>query len=344
MKATFELTKDILDELVIAIDDRNDGFISDFFGHKHIADIDSVLDSLNTEQAKYCFNLLKHHTQSDLISFLEPDIRAKFLKNLSSAQISTFIEEIDSDDATDILYEQSRKTREEILSLLSTEKSLILRDLLRYDENSAGGLMAKELVKCQIDWNVGQCREEIRRLSEIVEKVFSVYVVDEKGVLLGWVPMKSLLLTNGNIPLKEIYDAEIISVRAYKDEEDVAEMMQKYDLESIPVVDMLGTLLGRITIDDVVDVITEMAERERQLMSGVSQNVESRDSVWTISRSRCTIWRRCPRTKKSGAAGSPRKSREHCSCSRSRGTTIRSRSSRPASRFSTGSPVSARTR
>jgi len=286
MKATFELTKELLDELILAINAQDDTFISNFFELQHVADIDTILNSLNTDQTKYCFNLLKLHAQAELISYLEPDTRAKFLKNLSSAEISTFIEELDSDDATDILYEQSRKTREEIISLLSTEKSLIIRDLLRYDENSAGGLMAKELVKCHIDWSVGQCREEIRRLSEIVEKVFSVYVVDDKGKLLGWVPMKSLLLTNGNIPLKEIYDDEIISIRAYKDEEDVAEIMQKYDLESIPVIDMLGTLLGRITIDDVIDVITELAEKERQLMSGVSENVESKDSIWAISRSR----------------------------------------------------------
>jgi len=286
MNQTFEVTKEVIDELLQAINSDDGQFISNFLDQLHTADVDTVFQKLNTNQAKYCFNFMNHNAQADLISFLDQDIRVDFLKNFSSKSIASFIEQIDSDDATDILNEQSPKTREEIISLISPEKSNAIRDLLRYDENSAGGLMAKELVKCHIDWNVGQCREEIRRLSEVVENVFSVYVVDDKGVLLGWVPMKSLLLTNGSVPLKEIYVEEIISIRAYKNEEVVAEIMQKYDLESIPVVDMLNNLLGRITIDDVVDVITEMAERERQIMSGVSQNVESKDSIWAIAKSR----------------------------------------------------------
>ncbi len=167
------------------------------------------------------------------------------------------------------------------------ERARHVKDLIRYEEDRAGGLMAKELIKVLLDWNVKQCIEEIRRQAEKIDKIYSVYVVDANNHLLGKVSVKKLLLATDDTRVSDLYDSEIISVTTHMEEEEVADIMRRYDLESVPVVDALNRLVGRITIDDIVDVITELAEEERQLMSGLSEDVEERsDSVWLLSRAR----------------------------------------------------------
>jgi magnesium transporter len=194
---------------------------------------------------------------------------------------------MDSDDGADVLYQMPIKRREEVIrSLENEEKASNILDLLRYEEDVAGGLMAKEMIRANVNWSVQQCIEEIRIQAENVEKVYSVYVVDDFDKLLGRVSLKRIILSNANTKVESIYDKDLVSVETYMENEEVASIMRKYDMEAIPVVNARGKLVGRITIDDVVDFITEMAEEERQMMSGISTGVEEDDTVWMISKAR----------------------------------------------------------
>jgi len=176
------------------------------------------------------------------------------------------------------------KMREEVISYVEEPQDVM--DLLHYDEDCAGGLMAKELVRANINWTVVECIEEIRRQAENVEKIYSIYVIDDNDVLLGRVGIKKLVLNPSNTKIADIYEPDVISVYSYQDEEEVANIMQKYDLEAVPVINVNKQLLGRITIDDIIDVITEQAEQDIQAMAGFSEDVEEDDSVWVLSRAR----------------------------------------------------------
>lgn len=179
------------------------------------------------------------------------------------------------------------KLREEIIAgIENEERAAYIIDLMRYEEDCAGGLMAKELVKANLNWNVVQCIDEIRRQAENVQKIYSVYVVDNNDILLGRTSLKRIILATNKTLIKDIYEPEIVSVETYMDQEEVVSIMRKYDLDAVPVVNGKGKLVGRITVDDVVDVMAEMAEAERQLMSGISEDVEEDDSVWMITRAR----------------------------------------------------------
>jgi len=251
------------------------------------ADISSVLYEFNAEKSKYVLDLLKKEVSAEIISNLEEDVRKKFLKNFSSTEIASYLDYVDSDDAADILNEQPVLVREEVIAhMTDQEKASHIVDLLRYDEDCAGGLMAKELMVANVNWTVVQCIEEIRRQAEKVEKIYSVYVVNDQGFLLGRVSLKKIILASDQMKIADIYDPDVISVETYRKDDEVAAIMRKYDLEAIPVVNVQRKLLGRITIDDIVDVIAEQAEQDRQLMSGISENVEEHDSVWTVTRSR----------------------------------------------------------
>lgn len=211
----------------------------------------------------------------------------EFMEYFSINELAHFIEILDSDDGADILNEMSFQLREEILEQINNEeKAGHLLDLIRYDEDVAGGLMAKELVKARENWSVKRCIEEIKIQAEHIEKIYSVYVVDQQDRLKGRVSLKRILLAKDDKKVAEIFEENIISVGTFLEGQEVANIMQKYDLDAVPVVNVRGKLVGRITIDDVVDVITESAEEERQLMSGVTSDVEEDDGVWVISKAR----------------------------------------------------------
>ncbi len=283
----FELTKEFLDHFQTAVDEKNDDFIREMVEELYAADISSILYQLNTDDSKYVIELLDSSVAAEIISDLDEEVQSKFLKNFSPEQVSEFIDYVDSDDAADILDDLPLQFREEVISKVSNpEKAENIVDLLKYDEDCAGGLMAKEFIKANINWTVIQCIEEIRRQAENVQKVHTIYVVDDRDRLLGRVSLKKLILAADQTKIEDIYSDDLIAVETFKGEEEVAELMRKYDLETIPVVNVQGKLLGRITIDDVVDVITELAEREKQLMAGLSENVEHRDSVWLLTRAR----------------------------------------------------------
>ncbi|AKQ45219.1 magnesium transporter [Rufibacter radiotolerans] len=282
-----EITREFIDQIEDAIERRDTEFILSNMEEMYAVDITTVLYELNTEQSKYVMDVLPSDVGAQILSDLDSDVRTNFLKNFTTEEIARYINEMDSDDAVDLLNEQPVQRKEEIIALLEDQEHVAdIIDLLHYDEDCAGGLMAKELIKVNINWRVGQCIEEIRRQAEDVEKVYAIYVVDDRDKLVGRLGMKTLILTNDNTPISEVYEPDVISIESYKDEQEVATVMQKYDLDAIPVVNIQGRLLGRITIDDVIDVIQEQAELSRQLMTGITENIEEDDSVFRLSRAR----------------------------------------------------------
>ena len=283
----FELSKEFLERFTEAIEAQDSEFIRNSLENAQPADITILLHNFSSEESKYVLDQLETELAAEIVIDLDEDVREKFLRKFTSSEIATFVNSLDSDDAVDLLSELPVKEREEVLAEVdSEEKEAHILDLLRYDEDTAGGLMAKELIKINVNWNVVQCIEEIRRQAENVDKIHSVYVVDDHDKLLGRVSLKRLILSDDKVKIADIYEDNVISVETFIDEEEVADIMQKYDLETVPVVNVQGKLLGRITIDDVVDVITETAEEERQLMTGISADVEEKDSVWMLSKAR----------------------------------------------------------
>ncbi len=282
----FELTKEFRDRFQQALDERDQQFIRTSLAHVKAADITSLLYEFNSEESKYVMDLLPIETQAEIISDLDRETRKKFLKVYPPSEIINFLNQLASDDTADILNELPIKEREEVLSGLEQELKVQVTELLRYEENVAGGLMAKELIKARYNWTVVQCVDEIRKQAESVNKFYTVYVVDERDKLLGRVPLQDLIVSDARTIVADIYEKDVIAVETYLEDWQVAEIMQKYDLESVPVVNVQGQLVGRITIDDVVDVITEQAEEERQIMAGISEDVEEDDSVWRNTRAR----------------------------------------------------------
>ncbi len=283
----FELSREYIDKLKEAIEAEDNQLIVSSLQGVDPRDISSVLDELDLDSAKYVLDLLNDDTAAYIINELDPDVRSKFLKNVDPEKINRMLDSLETDDAVDIINELPVKLREEIIAgIENEERAAYIVDLMRYEEDCAGGLMAKELVKANLNWNVVQCIDEIRRQAENVQKIYSVYVVDDNDILLGRTSLKRIILATNKILIRDIYESEIISVETYMDQEEVVSVMRKYDLDAVPVVNGKGKLVGRITLDDVVDVMAEMAEAERQLMSGISEDVEEDDSVWMITRAR----------------------------------------------------------
>ena len=284
----FELSQEYLDWLREAIAQGEEERVRESMEEAAPTDILTVLYELNTEESKFILRLLDDEKAADIIVEIEEEAQAKFLKTYEPHEIARFIDYLDSDDGADILNRLPIQTREEVIALLKDEeKARNVKELIRYEEDRAGGLMAKELIKVKASWSIVQCIEEIRRQAEKVEKIYSVYVVDDQDRLLGRISLKKMILASDNTKIGDIYDEEVVSVPTHMEEEEIASIMKKYDLEAVPVVDVRGRLVGRITIDDIVDVITEMADEERQLMAGISEDVEERSgSVWMLSRAR----------------------------------------------------------
>lgn len=281
-----ELTKEFIDRFQEALNARDSHFIRQTLEEVNPADITTLLYEFNAEESKYVLDLLPMGVRAQIINDLDSDTRKKFLTIYSTAELAQVINQLDSDDVADILNELPIKTSEEIIALLDADLRSQVIDLLRYDANVAGGLMAKELIKARDHWTVVQCVDEIRKQAENVTKFYTVYVVDEADKLLGRVSLQKLILSDPRTIVKEILEDDVVAVETYMEDREVVEVMSKYDLESVPVVNVQGHLVGRITIDDVVDVMTEQAEEERQIMSGITEDVEEDDSVWRNARAR----------------------------------------------------------
>ncbi len=283
----FKLTEELVTEIEQLIENQRDADLVALMEDLHYADVAEIIDELDDEEATYIIKLLESDKTSDVLTELDDDVREGILNNLSAREIAEELAELDTDDAADIVGELPSEIIQEVISEIEDrEHAKDIVDLLRYDEYSAGGLMAKELVKVKEDWNVLTCVKEMRAQAENVTRVHSIYVVDAEDKLKGRLSLKDLLTTSTTTHIKDIFIAKVDRVGVNEKPEEVARIMQKYDLEAIPVVDEIGRLVGRITIDDIVDVIREEADRDYQMAAGISQGVEADDSLWQLTRAR----------------------------------------------------------
>jgi magnesium transporter len=283
----FELTKEYIAQLQKAIEEQDTGFIKTEMEELYPSDISEILYELDTDEAHYLINQLETDLAAEIISNLDPTDRKRFLKVFTSAELAEYINVADSDDAVDILNEQNIEVREEVIALLKDrEQARFILDMLNYPNDVAGGLMQKELVKIKVSQTVTECVEEIRRQAEDVEKVYAVYVTDDEGILLGIVSLKKIILAKRGSKIADIFESDIVSVKTTTIGEEVADLMQRYDLEALPVVNVQGRLLGRITIDDVLDFVTEQAQEDLQVVAGLAGDVEETDSVLTLVKAR----------------------------------------------------------
>lgn len=283
----FKLTDEFVAEIERLIELEQDSGLVSLMDDLHYADIAEIINELKEEEATYLIKLLESDKTSDVLTELDEDVREAILSNLSTKEIAEELEELDSDDAADIIAELPDEIVEEVISEIEDRahaKDIV--ELLRYDENSAGGLMAKELVKVRENWDVLTCVKEMRVQAENVTRVHSIYVVDDEDILIGRLSLKDLLTTSTKTHIAQVYIPKVDSVVVNEKPEEVAKIMSKYDLEAIPVVDEIGRLVGRITIDDIVDVIKEEADKDYQLAAGISQDVEADDSIWELTRAR----------------------------------------------------------
>ena len=283
----FQLTDELLENVQSLISYNDDKQLKELLKEFHYADIAEILDELNFEEAIYIIKLLDSETTSDVLTELDEDVREKILKNLSAKEIAEEVEELDTDDAADIIAELPEERQEAVISRIEDEEHKAeIQELLAYDEGTAGGLMAKELVKVYDTWTVAGCIRRIRGQAKDVSRVHSIYVVSKDEKLIGRLSLKDLITAKSEEKIAEIAKDNVDYVNVNEDVEDVAKIMAKYDLEAIPVVDDEQTLLGRITIDDIVDVLKEEAEKDYQLAAGITQDVDSDDSILELTRAR----------------------------------------------------------
>lgn len=283
----FELTQAFIEQIEQLIA-RNEGdALKELLDDFHFADVAELLQELNHEEATYLVKLLDSEITSEALMELDEDFRERILDNLSPSEIAEELEEMDTDDAADIIAELDDDIQRQVIDHIEDEEHAAdIVELLRYDEDTAGGLMAKELVRVKETWTVAGCVREMRRQAENVTRVHSIYVTDKQGKLKGRLSLKDLLTAPERAHISDIYIPKVDYVNVHTKAEDVARIMQKYDLEAIPVVDDQGILVGRVTIDDIVDFIKEEAEKDYQLAAGISQDVEADDSIFKLTKAR----------------------------------------------------------
>lgn len=286
---TFELTKDFIEDLERKIEASDNESLLAILDDLYPADIASILYELDGEDAYALFQLIPSVEEAaEVLSSIDSDDRSKFVRErFSVEEIVEYVNIFDSDDAVDLLNDQKIEVREKVIALLpDREQARFIIDLMHYPEDVAGGLMQKELVKVRLSQTVSECIEEIRNQLDEVDKVYAVYVVDDDNVLKGIVSLKQIVLARKNTKIETLYQDDIVFVETTKPGDEVADLMQRYDLEALPVVNTLGRLLGRITIDDVLDFITEQAEEDMQAVAGITGEADEDDSVWQIAKSR----------------------------------------------------------
>lgn len=283
----FELTDELIEQVQQLIARKDDDALHLLLNEFHYADIAEILDEVELDEAIYVIKLLDSETTSEILLELDEYRREKILRNLSSKEIADEVQALDTDDAADIIAELSQERQREVIHHIEDEEHKAeITELLAYDEDTAGGLMAKELVKVYETWTVAGCLRRIRGQAKDVTRVHSIYVVDKQNKLIGRLSLKDLIVAKSDEKIADIYIKSVDYVKVDEDPEEVAKIMAKYDLEAIPVVDDDMVLLGRITIDDIVDVLIEEADKDYQLAAGITGDVEADDSIWQLTRAR----------------------------------------------------------
>ena len=284
---TFELSKEIIQEISNLISNKKNKEIKKLVDGIHYADLAEIINELESIERIYLIKIIDSDKTSDVLTEVDEDVREEILKTLSEKEIAGEIKELDSDDAVDILSELSDEKQEKVISLIKDESiTENIRELLNYDEDSAGGLMAKELISVNENWSVLKCLREIRKQAKDIKRVHSIYVLNKKKILIGRLSLKDLITSPSKSKIQEIYIPKVDYVYVNDSADEVAKLMSKYDLEAIPVVGDNNELLGRITIDDIVDFIKDEAEEDYLLAAGISNDVEADDSIFELTKAR----------------------------------------------------------
>ena len=284
---TFELSKEIIQEISNLISIKKNKEIKKLVDGIHYADLAEIINELESTKRIYLIKIIDSDKTSDVLTEVDEDVREEILKTLSEKEIAGEIKELDSDDAVDILSELSDEKQEKVISLIKDESiTENIRELLNYDEDSAGGLMAKELISVNENWSVLKCLREIRKQAKDIKRVHSIYVLNKKKILIGRLSLKDLITSPSKSKIQEIYIPKVDYVHVNDSADEVAKLMSKYDLEAIPVVGDNNELLGRITIDDIVDFIKDEAEEDYLLAAGISNDVEADDSIFELTKAR----------------------------------------------------------
>ena len=288
MSDRIEINSAYIEQIASLIEANNSAELSLIIADLHIADIAEIIDDLSIDNAHFLFDLIEEEKSAPVLVELEDDTLEEILSDLTAKEIAEeVIDNLESDDAADVIGKLPQNKKEEVLALIEDiERASDINDLLTYPEDTAGGLMAKELIKVNENWTTIQCLKEMRKQAEDLKEVYTIYVVDDNDKLLGILSLRKLLLIERATAIKDIILTEIIYVKATEDDEHVANIMNKYDLIALPVVDDLNRLIGRITIDDVMDVAKDEAEKDYQMASGISEDVESSDTAWELTRAR----------------------------------------------------------
>lgn len=283
----FQLNDELLAQIKSDIEQRKTAALKKRTSEYHYADLAEIIDELSIDEGVYLIKLLDSEKTSDVLTELDEDIRERILELLSVKEIAEEVEELDTDDAVDLIAELPQERQAEVIAQIEDEEhAQDIQELLSYDEDSAGGLMAKELVKVNENWTVTKCVREMRVQASEVKRVHSIYVVDDNNVLLGRLSLKDLLTAKDRAKIKSVYIPKVDYVNVQEEGEEVAKLMAKYDLEAIPVVNDEKQLLGRITIDDIVDFIKEEADKDYQLAAGIATDVEADDSIIDLTKAR----------------------------------------------------------
>ncbi|HEX7071215.1 MAG TPA: magnesium transporter, partial [Rhodothermales bacterium] len=279
-----DVDAELVEDISALIDTDQRGMVMNLVADLYPADLSSLLAHLPLDEAKQLFHWLPIEDAGEVIAELDGNLRAALLEQVQPARLTALLDELDTDDAADVLSELPDEVAQTVLPHL--EDAADVEELLGYAEDTAGGIMGTEYVAVHAQWTVADATEAVRRNAERIEEIFGVFVVDEEEHLLGTVSLKRLLLSPSHASVSSIMDTDTVSVETHVDQEEVARIMQRYDLVSLPVVDAQNRLVGRITIDDIVDVIREEAEEDLQLMSGVSGGEEHSHSIIRVSRGR----------------------------------------------------------
>ena len=288
MSTKFNLDSKFIEDLENLIEHKNSKIIAKKLQEIHHADIADIIEQLSETNAQFILDIIENPKSADIIIELDDDVRESVLSAFTAKKIAEeLIENLESDDAADVISELPQDKKNRVLSHIEDkDQADNISDLLTYSQNSAGSLMAKELVKVNENWTTLRCLKEMRKQAEKIKKIHTIYVVNDHNQLLGLLSLKRLLVAEKSTTIKKIINKKIISVNTNENNEEVANIMNKYDLIVIPVVNRNNVLLGRITIDDILDLVKEEAEKDYQMASGISEDIEANDNIWNITRAR----------------------------------------------------------
>lgn len=284
---SFKVTEDYIKSLRQVLESKNSG-LKGLLVELHAADIAEILTYFSIDEVLQLLDALPKEKLSGILIYTDEDIREEILETLTGPEIALLVSDnMNTDDAVDIISELSEEKKHDVLSNIDDlDFAKDLADLLTHAEGTAGALMATELVKVNKNWTVLRCVREMRRQAEEIDVVHAVYVVDNNDILLGSLSLKKLLTTSTKTEISEIFEKSIRSVTSTTEDAEVTRIMKKYDLFVVPVIDEIGRLLGRITLDDVVDIIQEEADSNYQLMSGLSDEVSNEDGLFQTTKAR----------------------------------------------------------